>query len=76
MDIKRLNIYKRLRDFKVPASILDEIFSENEDFKLVEDAFDALIKDGFSEDEAAEEISIMIFKDADIDKSQLIDDEK
>ncbi|MBT3180800.1 MAG: hypothetical protein HOB40_08195 [Candidatus Marinimicrobia bacterium] len=76
MDINRLNIYKRLRDFKVPASILDEIFSENEDFKLVEDAFDALIKDGFSEDEAAEEISIMIFKDADIDKSQLIDDEK
>ena len=48
----------------------------NADFKLVEDAFDALIKDGFSEDEAAEEISIMIFKDADIDKSQLIDDEK
>jgi hypothetical protein len=31
MDLVKLNMYQRLRDFKIPASILDEIFAdENE----------------------------------------------
>ena len=76
MDVKRLNIYERLRDFKVPSSILDDIFSNEEDISVLEDAFSALIDDGFSEDRAAEEISKMIFKELDIDPDQSFTDEK
>ena len=76
MDVKRLNIYKRLRDFKVPSSVLDDIFSNEKDLSVLEDAFSALIDDGFSEDKAAEEISKMIFKELDIDPDQSFNDEK
>jgi len=76
MDVKRLNIYKRLRDFKVPSPILDDIFSNEEDIIVLEGAFSALIDDGFSEDKAAEEISKMIFKELDIDPYQSFTDEK
>ena len=76
MDITRLNIYRRLRDFKVPSSVLDDIFSNNKDFKILEDAFSALVDDGFSQDESAEEISKMIFKELDIDPDQSLIEEK
>lgn len=76
MDIARLNIYKRLRDFKVPSSVLDDIFSNNEDLKILEDAYSALVDDGFSEDESAEEISKMILKELDVDPDQSLTDEK
>ena len=74
MNITRLNIYKRLRDFKVPSSVLDEIFSNDKDLKILEDSFSALVDDGFSEDESAENISKMILKELDIDPDQLIND--
>ena len=76
MDVKRLNIYERLRDFKVPSSILDDIFSNEEDNSVLEAAFSALIDDGFSEDKAAEEISKMIIKELDTDPDQSFTDEK
>ena len=76
MDVTRLNIYKRLRDFKVPSSVLDDIFSNDEDLKILEDAFSALVDDGFSEDESAENISKMIFKELDIDLNQSLTEEK
>jgi len=76
MDITRLNIYKRLRDFKVPSSVLDDIFSNDKDLKILEDAFSALVDDGFSEDESAENISKMIFKELDIDLDQSLTEEK
>ena len=76
MDVKRLNIYKRLRDFKVPSPVLDDIFSNEEDISVLEGAFSALIDDGFSEDKAAEEISKMVFKELDIDPYQSFTDEK
>ena len=76
MDVQRLNIYERLRDFKVPSSVLDDIFSNEEDLSVLEDAFSTLIDDGFSEDSAAEEISKMIFKELDIDPDQSLTDEK
>ena len=76
MDVQRLNIYERLRDFKVPSSVLDDIFSDEKDLSVLEDAFSALIDDGFSEDSAAEEISKMIFKELDIDPDQSFTDEK
>ena len=76
MDVQRLNIYERLRDFKVPSSILDKIFSEKKDLKILEDAYSALVDDGFSEDDSAKEISKMVFKELDIDPDQSLTDEK
>ena len=76
MDVQRLNIYERLRDFKVPSSILDEIFSEEKDLKILEDAYSALVDDGFSEDDSAKEISKIVFKELDIDPDQSLTDEK
>jgi hypothetical protein len=76
MNIQRINIYKRLRDFKVPSSVLDEIFSTEKDISLLEDAYKALVDDGFKEDESAEEISKMIFKELDIEPDQSLTDEK
>ena len=76
MDVVRLNIYERLRDFKVPTTVLDSIFSDEKDLAVLEDAFNALLNDGFREDEAAEEISKMIFKELDIDPTQSLSEEK
>ena len=76
MDLERLNIYKRLRDFKVPSTVLDNIFSEENDIKILENAFRALVEDGFKEDDAAKEISKMIFKELDISVEDYSDDEK
>ena len=76
MDVKRLNIYKRLRDFKVPSTILDNIFSEENDIKILESAFRALVEDGFKEDDAAKEISKMIFKELDLSVEDYLEDEK
>ena len=71
MDVERLNIYRRLRDFKVPATVLDNIFSSNSDSKVLVTAFKSLIKDGYKEDQAADEISKMIFKELNIDPDHL-----
>ena len=76
MDVQRLNIYKRLRDFKVPSTVLDSIFSDEKDLNILEEAFNALLDDGFREDEAAEEISKMIFKELNIDPDQSMTEEK
>ena len=76
MDVERLNIYKRLRDFNVPSTVLDNIFSEEMDIKILENAFRALVKDGFKEDDAAKEISKMIFKELDISAEDYLEDEK
>ena len=76
MDLERLNIYKRLRDFKVPSTVLDNIFSEENDIKILENAFSALVEDGFKEDDAAKEISKMIFKELDLSVDDYSDDEK
>ena len=76
MDVQRLNIYERLRDFKVPSTVLDSIFSDEKDLNTLEEAFNALLNDGFREDEAAEEISKMIFKELNIDPNQSMTEEK
>jgi len=76
MDVQRLNIYERLRDFKVPSTVLDSIFSDEKDLNILEEAFNALLNDGFREDEAAEEISKMIFKELNIDPDQSMNEEK
>ena len=76
MDVERLNIYKRLRDFKVPTTVLDNIFSEENDVKILENAFISLVEDGFKEDDAAKEISKMIFKELDLSVEDYLNDEK
>ena len=76
MDVERLNIYRRLRDFKVPATILDEIFSSEKDSLILLEAFRALKKDGFKDDQAADEISKMIFKEIEIEPDHLMEEEK
>ena len=76
MDVERLNIYKRLRDFKVPSTVLDNIFSEENDIKILENAFRALVEDGFKEDDAAKQIANMIFKELDFSVEDYSDDEK
>ena len=76
MDVNRLNIYKRLRDFKVPSTVLDNIFSDEQDIKILENAFCALVEDGFKEDDAAKKISKMIFKELDLQTDDYSDDEK
>ena len=76
MDVERLNIYKRLRDFKIPSTVLDNIFSEENDVRILENAFRSLVEDGFKEDDAAKEISKMIFKELDFSVEDYSDDEK
>ncbi len=53
MELIRINIYERLRDFNVPVEILDEIFSFEEDLNKLIVAWQALKKDGFSDDDTA-----------------------
>ena len=76
MDVERLNIYRRLRDFKVPATVLDDIFSFEKESVVLVEAFRALKKDGFKDDQAADEISKMIFKEIKIEPDHLIEEEK
>ena len=52
------------------------MFSEENDIKILENAFRALIEDGFKEDDAAKEISKMIFKELDFSVEDYSDDEK
>ena len=74
MDVERINIYRRLRDFKVPATVLDNIFSSDKDSLVLVEAFRSLIKDGYKEDQAADEISKMIFKELQIEPDHLKDE--
>ena len=76
MDANRVNVYNRLRDFGVPSTVLDNIFKDNSDAQVLINAFEALLDDGYSEDESAKEISEMIFKELDIMPDQSIEVEK
>ena len=38
MEIEKLNIYNCLRDFNVPAAVLDEIFANEQDLNILIDA--------------------------------------
>ena len=74
MKIERLELYKRLRDFRVPITVLDTIFNNDNDLKILLDAFNFLVDDGFQEDQAAEKISNIIFQDLDIEPDQSFDE--
>ena len=66
MELLRINIYEHLRDFNVPSAILDEIFGAEDDLKKLITAWKALKLDGFSDDETAEELAKIFFKELEI----------
>jgi hypothetical protein len=46
-------MYQRLRDFNVPAPVLDELFSNDKDLDTLTDSWKALEADGLNGDEIA-----------------------
>ena len=55
---------------------MNKIFLEQDDAQILVDAYNSLIEDGHSEDDAAKEISKMIFKELDITPDYSMEDEK
>ena len=67
MEIEKLNIYKRLRDFNVPASVLDDIFANEQDLDVLIKGWYDLQEAGIKDDEIARKISELIFKETGFD---------
>ena len=61
MELKKLNMYQRLRDFEVPAVFLDEIFNNDKDLDTLSIAWKTLKSSGLSDDNTAQEIASIIF---------------
>ena len=70
MEIEKINIYKRLRDFNVPTSILDDIFSDEQDLDILIKGWNNLQKAGFKDVVIAGKISELIFKEIGFDPTQ------
>ena len=60
MEIKKTNMFQRLKDFNVPVAVLDEIFSKDKDLKTMEESWAELESNGMKHDEIAEAISKII----------------
>ena len=67
MEIEKLNIYKRLRDFNVSAAVLDDIFADEQDLDVLIKGWHNLQESGFKDDEIASKISELIFKEIGFD---------
>jgi hypothetical protein len=74
MDLVKLNMYQRLRDFEVPAAILDEIFAEESDLEVLETNWKDLENNGMNGDEIADAVATMIFEQLDIRPDQFTDE--
>jgi len=74
MDLVKLNMYQRLRDFEIPASILDEIFADEDDLEILETNWEELENNGMSSDEIAGEISKFIFEQLDYTPDQFTEE--
>ena len=61
MELEKLNMYQRLRDFEVPAVFLDEIFNNDKDLDTLSVAWKTLKSSGLSDDNTAQEIASIIF---------------
>ncbi len=57
MEIAILNMYQRLRDFNVPAAVLDELFSNDKDLDTLTDSWKSLEADGLNGDKIASEMA-------------------
>lgn len=67
MELKNLNIYQRLRDFSVPNTVLDSIFSNEDEVATLQNAWGELGKLGHNSDEIAQLIARTIIKELDDD---------
>jgi len=67
MEIEKLNIYKRLRDFNVPATVLDDIFAEKQDLDILIKGWHDLQEAGLKDDEIAGKISGLILSEIGFD---------
>ena len=76
MDLPRINMYERLRDFFVPSAVLDDIFSKEDDIIILEDAWRSLLGDGLSEDKTAQKIADLVFKETEIEPGQGLEEEE
>ena len=63
MQQSNLNIYQRLRDFNVPAPILDEIFSNDEDLNTLTKSWQELKDQNLKDDQIAEAVAEIILKE-------------
>ena len=63
MRQSNLNIYQRLRDFNVPAPVLDEIFSNDEDLKTLTKSWQELKEQNLKDDQIAEAVAEIILKE-------------
>ena len=67
MELKNLNIYQRLRDFSVPNTVLDSIFSNVDEIAILQKAWEELGKLGHNSDEIAQLIAKTIIEELDDD---------
>ena len=63
MKASNLNIYQRLRDFNVPAAVLDEIFSNKDDLATLIKSWNELNEQKLKDDQIAEAVSKIILKE-------------
>ena len=75
MEISILNMYQRLRDYHVPVQVLDEIFSNESDLKILSDSWKALEDGGLMGDEIAEEVSAVILDELEDNLVQSLSDD-
>ena len=76
MDLIKLNMYQRLRDFQVPAEILDEIFTDEGDLEVLETNWKDLENNDMNGDEIAAEVAKMIFEKLNIKPDQFTDEKE
>ena len=67
MELKNLNIYQRLRDFSVPNTVLDSIFSNVDEIATLQKAWEDLGELGHNSDEIAQLIAKTIIEELDDD---------
>jgi len=76
MDLIKLNMYQRLRDFQVPVEILDEIFTDEGDLEALETNWKDLENNDMNGDEIAAEVAKMIFEQLNIKPDQFTDEKE
>ena len=69
-------MYQRLRDFNVPAAVLDEIFSNENDLKTMEKSWLELKESGMKDEEIAASISKIIIDEIGDEFIQSLPEEK
>ena len=69
-------MYQRLRDYHVPATVLDEIFSNEKDLKTMEKSWAELKENGMKDDDIAAAISKIVIDELGDDFIQSLPTEK